>query len=106
MDGRSVQSGRFYRECSAFDRNFTEKLGAACGTAGVNVINQRSDGCSDVSGQFDLWPVVIVDVRPNQVDVNQIPFLPAVPKAGFEFNRVIADRDYQIGCVQNSVCGL
>jgi hypothetical protein len=79
MDGRSVQSGRFLCECVAFDRYFAEKLGAACGDASVYVIYQCSDGCSDVSSQFDLRPVVIVDVSRHYVDVNQIPLLPAIP---------------------------
>src|SRR5580658_6645704 len=106
MNGSSVQSSCFFSECGAFDRNFTQNLGAACGTPSVDVINQRSNSCSNVSDQFDLWPVVIIDVSRSHVDVNQVSLLPTVPQAGFKLNRVVPDSDYQVSCVQDSVRGL
>src|SRR5215831_15608207 len=106
MDGCSVQSGCFLGERGAFGRNFTQEFVAASWIAGAYVIGHGSDGRGDVSDQFDLRTVVIVDIRREHVDMNQIPLLPAVPEAGFEFNRVVADGNYQVGCVQDSVRGL
>src|SRR5215469_18287518 len=99
MDGSSVQSGSFLCEIGAFGSNFAQKIGAARWIAGVYVIGHCSDGCGDVSDQFDLRTVVIVDIRLQHVDVNQIPLLPSIPQAGFEFNRVVADSNDQVGSV-------
>ena len=53
-----------------------------------------------------LWPVIVIHILRNHVDVNQIAFLAPVPKSRLKFNWVVSHRNHQIGCIEDSVSGL
>ena len=51
-------------------------------------------------------PIVLVDVRGSGIDVDERPLASLVPEARFVFDRVVADGDDHIGCVEELVGGL
>src|ERR1700756_3270245 len=106
MDWSPVRSCGLLGKRSAFLRNFSEKLRTASVSRNLQAIGKCSNGCRDVSGQLHFRPVVLLNVRSHRVDVNQAALLAAVPEARFKFDRIVANRNDQIGCIEDSVGGL
>src|SRR5215469_1902265 len=106
MDRSPVQCGGFLAEGRTFVCNFPEKLCATGWSYTVHLTRESTDSCCNVSDQLNVRAIILVDIRGHHVDVNQIALLSQIPETGFKFYGIVADRNYQVCRVEDSIRGL
>jgi len=72
----------------------------------VDLPGERVDGLGDVTAEFDRRAVVVVEVGGELVEVDDAAGVVLVPLRGLVLDEVVADREDDVGLVQQDVAGL
>src|SRR5258708_37749531 len=60
----------------------------------------------NISNQLDRWTVGIVDICWQDVQMDDGPLVAFIPNGRPVFHWIVPDRDHQVACSKNFVCGL
>src|SRR6266436_648570 len=103
MDGRPIHGSGLLRKRRTVLLNLPEEWGKGGKRQGVYALRERPNCRGDAPSQFNIRPIVLVDVRGNGVDMDESAPLFLVPKPRFIFDRVEPYRDYHVTGIEQLV---
>jgi hypothetical protein len=99
VDGDTVQGGRLCGELPPLASDLAEQLRIRRGCGLFYLGGEHTERGRDIAGQFQLRPIVLVDVRSNGIDMDKMTLASLVPEAWFVFDRVVPHGDDHISRV-------
>jgi hypothetical protein len=103
MNGSPVQGGCALREQRPVLDNFSEERRVCRELFPFQPCRQLFNRCRDVPSEFKLWPVIFIDVGRDNVNMDEITLLVAVPKGWFVLDWVITNGKNQISRIKEFV---
>src|SRR5580692_623974 len=98
MDWKAVSCRQFTAELSALKFDGLQDLGGKTRNIGSIALRiQPIERRSNVARQLDEWAIAVIQVRRQDVDVDDLTRILAIPFLRRIFDGIVADRDDEIG---------
>src|SRR6266436_222807 len=106
IDWDTVQLASAICEHGPIPRNFVENRGIGSRHSPVYLAGKRLESRCYASCQFNLWPVILINISAHNIDMNEISLPALIPQTRFVFDWVVPDSNNEVSRIKEFVSQL